>query len=112
MNDRKYIYYCYFLFFFFVFCIKKSYSLVAKYYFCAADKLTNGNFLIITLEYIILLDSSFKLISNIYSTSILDCYYWDSYMTHFSEEEGGYVIFISSLHSRQYIFSPDGQLLT
>jgi hypothetical protein len=31
-------------------------------------------------------------------------------LTHFSEEEGGYIIFISATINRQYIFSPEGKL--
>ena len=109
MVHYKFIYF--FLYFYllikfiFIFSIGKSYSYISAHNHIAT-RLNNGNFLIFTCYGKYTLSPSF-----IYYNQTTDLSYenYKENLAHFSEEDGGYILFIS-YYSHHFI-SPYGRLL-
>ena len=90
---------------FLIFSIKMSYSYIAAHNHITT-RLNNGNFLVFSCDGKFTLDPAFNLYNKTKDIS------WDNYnenLAHFSEEDGGYILFVSE--NTHHFLSPYGELL-
>ena len=88
-----------------IFSINTCYSFIEAHHHITT-RLNNGNFLVFTSEGKYTMDPAFNLYNK---TNDISCNNYHENLAHFSEEDGGYILFISN--SYHHILSPYGELL-
>ena len=101
-----FLHYSYLLMLFIIlFFITESYSYISVHNHITT-RLNNGNFLVISSDGIYTLDPAFNLYNK--TNEIINTHQKED-LVHFSEEDGGYILFISGRN--HYVFSPYGELV-